>query len=133
MELEVVKVEEGLCDGRVLFHSLINRTAAAAAAQQAEIDERQRLKAERRREQVCFRVGFGLGSGTVARVPIIIVCDWFDTCVSVLVSSSIVSTCMQDLPCYSMVPCKQGTDSMQRMVAPPGLTLGGNGEYCRHP
>lgn len=54
MELEVVKVEEGLCDGRVLFHSLINRTAAATAAQQAEIDERQRLKAERRREQVCF-------------------------------------------------------------------------------
>ncbi|KAK9840668.1 hypothetical protein WJX81_008651 [Elliptochloris bilobata] len=51
MQLEVVKVEEGLCAGRVLFHSLIVRSAAETAAQQAEIEERQRLKAERRQQQ----------------------------------------------------------------------------------
>ena len=51
MQLEVVKVEEGLCAGRVLFHSLIARSAAETAAQQAGVEERQRLKAERRREQ----------------------------------------------------------------------------------
>lgn len=51
MQLEVVKVEEGLCAGRVLFHSLIARSAAETAAQQADVEERQRLKAERRRQQ----------------------------------------------------------------------------------
>ena len=51
MQLEVVKVEEGLCAGRVLFHSLIARSATETAAQQAQVEERQRLKAERRRQQ----------------------------------------------------------------------------------
>ncbi len=52
MELEVVKVEEGMCSGRVLYHSFIQRSAAEAAAQQKDIDERERLRAERRRQQV---------------------------------------------------------------------------------
>jgi hypothetical protein len=51
MQLEVVKVEEGLCAGRVLFHSVVSRTPAEAAAQQAGVEERQRLRAERRRQQ----------------------------------------------------------------------------------
>lgn len=51
MQLEVVKVEEGLCAGRVLFHSLIARSAAETASQQARVEERQRLKSERRRQQ----------------------------------------------------------------------------------
>lgn len=52
MELEIVKVEEGLCSGRVLFHSHKHKSSEEAEAQQADIDERERLRAERRREQV---------------------------------------------------------------------------------
>ena len=40
LELEVVKVEEGLCDGRVLFHKYQQRSAEEARAQQAEWDEK---------------------------------------------------------------------------------------------
>ncbi|EIE18463.1 Brix-domain-containing protein, partial [Coccomyxa subellipsoidea C-169] len=52
MELEVVKVEEGMCTGRVLYHSYVHRSAAEAAVQQQEIDEREKLRADRRRQQV---------------------------------------------------------------------------------
>lgn len=52
MELEVVKVEEGMCAGRVLYHSFVTKSAAEAQAQQKDIDERERLRAERRRQQV---------------------------------------------------------------------------------
>ena len=52
----MVKVEEGMCSGRVLYHSFIRRSAAESEAQQKEIDERERLRSERRRQQVvvCF-------------------------------------------------------------------------------
>lgn len=52
MELEVVKVEEGLCAGRVLFHAHRSKTQEEAQAQEGEIVERERLKSERRRQQV---------------------------------------------------------------------------------
>jgi hypothetical protein len=52
MELEIVKVEEGLCSGRVLYHSIIHKSPEEANVQQQEIDERERLRAERRRQQV---------------------------------------------------------------------------------
>lgn len=52
MELEIVKAEEGLCSGRVLHHAYVHRSAEDAAAQQHDIDERERLRAERRRQQV---------------------------------------------------------------------------------
>ena len=41
-----------MCEGRVLFHSHVHRSAEETAAQQEEVDERDRLKAERRRQQV---------------------------------------------------------------------------------
>ena len=35
MELEIVKVEEGLCDGRVLFHAHVQKSDAERATLQA--------------------------------------------------------------------------------------------------
>ncbi|KAL4420706.1 hypothetical protein ABPG75_010362 [Micractinium tetrahymenae] len=51
LELEVVKVEEGLCDGRVLFHKYQQRSEAEAAAQQAEWDAKEALREQRRKQQ----------------------------------------------------------------------------------
>lgn len=52
MELEIVKVEEGLCEGQVLFHKYQQRSAAEAAAQQGEWEEKAALREERRKQQV---------------------------------------------------------------------------------
>ena len=52
--LRHVQAEEGLCAGRVLYHSHVHKSAEEDAAQQEEIVERTRLKAERRREQVAL-------------------------------------------------------------------------------
>lgn len=55
MELEVVKVEEGLCDGKVLFHSFVQKTAGEAAQQRhhlSEKDAEEQLRAKRRHQQV---------------------------------------------------------------------------------
>ena len=41
-----------MCEGRVLFHSHVHKSAEESVAQQEEVDERDRLKAERRRQQV---------------------------------------------------------------------------------
>ncbi|GAB4819744.1 hypothetical protein N2152v2_006790 [Parachlorella kessleri] len=51
LELEVVKVEEGLCDGRVLFHKYVKKTAEEAAAQQSELEQARALKEQRRKQQ----------------------------------------------------------------------------------
>ncbi|KAK9807808.1 hypothetical protein WJX72_010030 [[Myrmecia] bisecta] len=54
MELEIVKVEEGMCAGQVLYHSYIQKTAAEKAQltqQQQEKDSADQLKKERRKEQ----------------------------------------------------------------------------------
>ncbi len=52
LELEVVKVEEGVCSGRVLYHRYETRSKEQADAQQAKISEREALRAQRRKQQV---------------------------------------------------------------------------------
>ena len=51
LELEVVKVEEGLCGGRVLYHRYVKKSAKEAAAQESEVETKRREKDKRRREQ----------------------------------------------------------------------------------
>lgn len=51
LELEVIKVEEGLCDGRVLYHRYVKKSAKEAAAQESEAETKRREKEKRRREQ----------------------------------------------------------------------------------
>lgn len=48
----MVKVEEGLCDGQVLYHKYVQRSKAEAAAQQSEVEAARALKEQRRRQQV---------------------------------------------------------------------------------
>jgi ribosome biogenesis protein SSF1/2 len=45
------QVEEGLCDGAVLYHAHINKTKAEVSAQQAAKDEAARVKTQRRQQQ----------------------------------------------------------------------------------
>ena len=47
-----LQAEEGLCAGRVLYHSHMHKSAEEDAQQEEEIVEKERLKSERRREQV---------------------------------------------------------------------------------
>ncbi|PWN49660.1 Brix-domain-containing protein [Violaceomyces palustris] len=51
MELRLVKVEEGMNGGEVLYHDYVRKTAAQAAAQNKEFAEKKKLAAERRAEQ----------------------------------------------------------------------------------
>ncbi|KAF6255316.1 Brix domain-containing protein, partial [Scenedesmus sp. NREL 46B-D3] len=51
LEMEIVKVEEGLCGGAVLYHAHVSRTKKQASAQQAAKDEAAQLRAARRRQQ----------------------------------------------------------------------------------
>ncbi|WIA33942.1 hypothetical protein OEZ86_007038 [Tetradesmus obliquus] len=51
LELEIIKVEEGLCGGAVLYHAHVARSKAQVSAQQAAKDEAAKLKAQRRRQQ----------------------------------------------------------------------------------
>lgn len=53
MELEVVKIEEGLCSGKVLHHAFVEKSAEDVSRQQTEVEQQQKLKEERRRQQVC--------------------------------------------------------------------------------
>ena len=55
LELEVVKVEEGMCEGKVLFHSFVHKSAGEAAQQQQQVSQRteeDELMGNRRRQQV---------------------------------------------------------------------------------
>lgn len=52
MELEVVKVEAGLCGGQVLFHLHESRTDQEVAQQKAAFEDREALRRKRRLEQV---------------------------------------------------------------------------------
>jgi ribosome biogenesis protein SSF1/2 len=45
------QVEEGLCDGRVIYHKHVQRSGAEKTAQQQAHEEKAHLKAERRRQQ----------------------------------------------------------------------------------
>lgn len=51
LELQIVKIHEGLASGRVLFHRFDKRSVEDAAAQQEDAEAREQLRAERRREQ----------------------------------------------------------------------------------
>ncbi|KAL1499080.1 hypothetical protein AB1Y20_013594 [Prymnesium parvum] len=51
MSLTLLKVEEGLCDGATLYHSLVKKTPEEEAANAARIQAREALKAERRNAQ----------------------------------------------------------------------------------
>ncbi len=51
LELEVVKVEEGLCDGKVLFHNCVKKSAGEASQQQSEKEIERELKEKRRKQQ----------------------------------------------------------------------------------
>eukprot|EP01026_Neomeris_dumetosa_P014827 TRINITY_DN15492_c0_g1_i1.p1 TRINITY_DN15492_c0_g1~~TRINITY_DN15492_c0_g1_i1.p1 ORF type:complete len:365 (-),score=48.95 TRINITY_DN15492_c0_g1_i1:265-1323(-) len=51
LQLQLIKVQEGLCDGKILYHRYVQKTPEEAAEQQKEIEEKQNLKAERRKKQ----------------------------------------------------------------------------------
>ncbi|KAI8349604.1 Brix domain-containing protein [Mortierella sp. GBAus27b] len=51
MELRLVKIQAGLCNGEVLYHDFIKRTPEELKAQKADRDKKLREKAARRSEQ----------------------------------------------------------------------------------
>jgi ribosome biogenesis protein SSF1/2 len=51
MELEVIKIEEGLCEGKVLYHRYEERSAEEVRQKDDEMEAARKLKAERRRVQ----------------------------------------------------------------------------------
>ena len=54
MELEIVKAEEGLCSGQVLYHQHISKPAAEVAQKTRDIKDREELRQQRRKQQVCL-------------------------------------------------------------------------------
>ena len=52
MELEIVKAEEGMCTGEVLYHQHFTRSKAEVAEKSKEIQDREELRQKRRRQQV---------------------------------------------------------------------------------
>jgi hypothetical protein len=58
MELEVVKVEEGLCDGRVLYHGYVEKSSGEVRQldeKKARREAAEKLRRERRDQQVTDR------------------------------------------------------------------------------
>ncbi|CAM9481879.1 unnamed protein product [Ectocarpus sp. 13 AM-2016] len=51
LTLELMKVERGLCEGEVLYHSYVTKTAEEIKAQRAKVEKRDCLKRKRREEQ----------------------------------------------------------------------------------
>lgn len=51
MTLRLVKVEEGLCEGKVMWHEFVTKTAAEQKEMEAMWEERRREKEERKRAQ----------------------------------------------------------------------------------
>jgi len=51
LTLSLLKVEEGLCEGATLYHSLVEKTEEEAAESAARIEEREARKQERREAQ----------------------------------------------------------------------------------
>jgi len=51
MTLALVKIEEGLCDGEVLFHTHITKTSEQIAELRKRNNEKKHLKEQRQREQ----------------------------------------------------------------------------------
>jgi hypothetical protein len=51
MKLKLIKIEEGLCRGNVVFHSLINKSKAEIKKQLDSLKSKRELKEKRKREQ----------------------------------------------------------------------------------
>lgn len=51
MTLELVKIEDGLCDGEVLYHTHVSKTPEEVAELRKRTTEKKRLKEQRKREQ----------------------------------------------------------------------------------
>ena len=51
MTLELVKIEDGLCDGEVLYHNHVSKTAEEVSELRKRNTDKKRLKEERKREQ----------------------------------------------------------------------------------
>ena len=51
LELELLKIEEGVCDGNVMYHKYVTKTAAESAELARRADERREGKEERKRQQ----------------------------------------------------------------------------------
>ncbi|UJR13682.1 hypothetical protein I4U23_000694 [Adineta vaga] len=51
MTLELVKIEDGLCDGEVLYHTHVSKTPEEVAELRQRTIEKKRLKEQRKREQ----------------------------------------------------------------------------------
>jgi ribosome biogenesis protein SSF1/2 len=51
MTLELVKIEDGLCDGEVLYHTYVSKTSEEIAELRQRTIEKKRLKEQRKREQ----------------------------------------------------------------------------------
>jgi ribosome biogenesis protein SSF1/2 len=51
MTLELVKIEDGLCDGEVLYHTHVSKTSEEISELRQRNTEKKRLKEERKREQ----------------------------------------------------------------------------------
>jgi len=48
----MVKIEEGLCEGRVMYHSHVAKTPEEAAALQQHHESKNAIRAQRRMQQV---------------------------------------------------------------------------------
>ena len=51
MTLELVKIEDGLCDGEVLYHTHVSKTSDEIAELRKRTSEKKLLKEQRKREQ----------------------------------------------------------------------------------
>lgn len=51
MTLELVKIEDGLCDGEVLYHTYVSKTSEEVSELRQRNMEKKRLKEQRKREQ----------------------------------------------------------------------------------
>jgi ribosome biogenesis protein SSF1/2 len=51
MTLELVKIEDGLCDGEVLYHTYISKTSEEITELRKRTIEKKRLKEQRKHEQ----------------------------------------------------------------------------------
>ena len=72
LELEVVKVEEGLCQGKVLHHSWVSKSPAEAVQQESAVAEgrsREELREKRRKQQVSMRNSSKAGPHRVEQRP----------------------------------------------------------------
>lgn len=59
-----MKAEEGICNGKVLYHRYVKKSAEEEAVQAAAIKSREDLREKRRRQQVGPITWFGQNVGS---------------------------------------------------------------------